>query len=401
MVRVYEKAAPTGPHMMVEIRFRWPGGGGWYRERSKAPPECRTAKQAKGWGERRVAELLAAGRAPAPVPAVPPAPAAPACEGPTLAAFAVEWLEKHLVANLRKRSTYVTAKSILDLHLLPVLGTLRLGAIDDDAIASLRTTWLAGSHGQRPTTSKKTINNRLSILSTILHVAKKWKRIAVVPCTIELLRVDDQQEAAFYDHETYERLAEAARTVDARIYAAVLLAGDAGLRRGEIIALSHADLDLKPDKPRVIVRHHVFIEGNGKETIGPVKGGKAKAIPCTPRLADALRAVRHQRGPRVLCPDDGKLTPKVLKLWIRRAERAAGLPETGRIHVYRHTFASHLAMAAVPAKTIQELARHSSLMTTARYMHLSPSAKDEGIAALDRSRRGKILASLDTEERKA
>jgi site-specific recombinase XerD len=96
----------------------------------------------------------------------------------------------------------------------------------------------------------------------------------------------------------------------------------------------------------------------------------------------------------VLYPDgEGKLTPKHLKTWVLRAERRAGLAETGRIHVCRHTFASHLAMAGVPANTIKELARHSSLTVTARYLHLSPSAKDEGIAMLDRSRRGKGVAS--------
>jgi integrase len=85
----------------------------------------------------------------------------------------------------------------------------------------------------------------------------------------------------------------------------------------------------------------------------------------------------------------------ILRRWIRRAEKAAGLPETGRCHVFRHTFASHLAMASVPAKTIQGLARHTSIMTTARYMHLSPSAADAGIDALDAWRRGTTVARVD------
>jgi site-specific recombinase XerD len=89
----------------------------------------------------------------------------------------------------------------------------------------------------------------------------------------------------------------------------------------------------------------------------------------------------------VLYTDEGEeLTPKHIRNWIERVERKANMPITGRLHVLRHTFASHAAMAGVPAKTIQELARHSTLLTTMRYMHLSPSAKDEGIAMLARSR---------------
>jgi hypothetical protein len=75
-----------------------------------------------------------------------------------------------------------------------------------------------------------------------------------------------------------------------------------------------------------------------------------------------------------------------VKRWVQLVEKRAGLPVTGKLHVYRHTFGSHLAMAGVPARTIQELARHESLNTTMRYMHLSPGAKDEGIAMLTRSR---------------
>lgn len=102
----------------------------------------------------------------------------------------------------------------------------------------------------------------------------------------------------------------------------------------------------------------------------------------------------------VFCTDDGQeLTPGIVRIWARAVERGAGLPVTGKLHVYRHTFASHLAMAGVPARTIQELARHEHLTTTMRYMHLSPGAKDEGIAMLSRSREqgGKPVTFRKTE----
>jgi integrase len=269
---------------------------------------------------------------------------------------------------------------ILRLHLLPYLGDRRLDEITDEAVADLRARWV------KSTSSRKTINNRLSILSSLLHVAIEWRRIAAMPCTIKLLNVDDQKEAAFYEHDGYERLVLAASQVDPRTYAAVLLAGEGGLRRGEIIALQLTDVDTKAG--RMIVRHNAFIE-KGVEYIDSVKGGKAKPIPLTPRLRDALKAIRHLRGSRMFYTDGGRsLTPKILKSWIIRAERKAGLPETGRLHIARHTFASHLAMAGVPARTIQDLARHSSLSVTARYLHLSPSATTEGIAMLDRARQG-------------
>jgi site-specific recombinase XerD len=44
--------------------------------------------------------------------------------------------------------------------------------------------------------------------------------------------------------------------------------------------------------------------------------------------------------------DGSELTPKNVRMWIMKAERKAGLPDTGRALIFRHTFCSHLAMAA-------------------------------------------------------
>ena len=105
----------------------------------------------------------------------------------------------------------------------------------------------------------------------------------------------------------------------------------------------------------------------------------------TEKLAAALSAVRHLRNARVLLQDDGSvLTPKVLRAWIKSAQRLAGLKVTGNFHILRHTFCSHLAMRGAPARVIQELAGHVQLGTTMRYMHLSPGHKEQAIRLLDR-----------------
>jgi site-specific recombinase XerD len=80
---------------------------------------------------------------------------------------------------------------------------------------------------------------------------------------------------------------------------------------------------------------------------------------------------RMSRGERVLClPDGAPITrDRVIKA-IRGAQRVAGVPHAG-VHVLRHTFCSHLPMRGTPARAIQELAGHSDLSTTQRYMHLS------------------------------
>ena len=57
--------------------------------------------------------------------------------------------------------------------------------------------------------------------------------------------------------------------------------------------------------------------------------------------------------------------------------------QDGKLHILRHTFCSRLAARGAPAKAIQRLAGHSSIMTTEKYMHLSPNAGSGAIKLLD------------------
>jgi len=112
------------------------------------------------------------------------------------------------------------------------------------------------------------------------------------------------------------------------------------------------------------------------------KGGRIRYVPLTKRLAAALQAARHLRGPRVLCDAAGKpLTQKAVQVMVRRVARRANVKPG--VHILRHTFCSHLAMRGAPARAIQELAGHQDLGTTQRYMHLSPAALDAAIRLLD------------------
>jgi integrase len=64
-----------------------------------------------------------------------------------------------------------------------------------------------------------------------------------MPCQIKLAPVDTTREPEFYDHGDYERLVTAAAALDPRFLVLVLLAGEAGLRRGEVMGLNLSDVD--------------------------------------------------------------------------------------------------------------------------------------------------------------
>ncbi len=183
------------------------------------------------------------------------------------------------------------------------------------------------------------------------------------------------QKFTFLDFDEYHRLVESGRR-DEDWLAMVVTAGDAGLRMGELLALEWGDLDL--------VRGVLTVRrSNWRGHIGAPKGGRERTIPMTLQLQAALKAHRHLRGPLVFCAMGGEaLTHNRLKNALWRICRRAGLREIGW-HALRHTFCSHLAMRGAAPKAIQELAGHTSMGMTMRYMHLAPTVLRDTVRLLD------------------
>ena len=353
----------------VDIRVRLPDGTP-RRERRKAPTSSKSG--ALRWGQAREREILLH------------RPAKRRKGVPTLAEFAPRFLEGYAQANRQKPSGIAGKETILRVHLLPLLGTKRLDAIGNEDIQRLKST-LAKK-------AAKTVNNILSVLNTLLRVAVEWEIIEHMPCTVRLLPTS-HSEAPFHDFDEYSRLIDSAESVDERAHLAVLLGGDAGLRCGEIMALEWTDIDFA--KRRIRVQRS---EWKGRVTVP--KGGRARLVPMTTRLAQALRDHRHLQGPRVLCDGDGQpLSQKMVQLLVRRAAERANLARGG-VHILRHTFCSHLAMRGAPARAIQELAGHKNLTTTERYMHLSPAAIEGAIRLLEMPGSGPVVGDiLETDAR--
>ena len=87
---------------------------------------------------------------------------------------------------------------------------------------------------------------------------------------------------------------------------------------------------------------------------------------------------RHETG------TINRFSTKRMRSLMQRAQRDAGLEATGNVHLLRHSFCTHLAMAGKPPTVIQELAGHKHLTTTMRYMHVVKGAKEDAIQALNR-----------------
>ena len=186
------------------------------------------------------------------------------------------------------------------------------------------------------------------------------------------------QKFDFFTSEEFEKLV-ASSAEEPDWHAAVLVAGAAGLRLGEVLALEWGDIDFRNGILTVM-------RNDWRGSVGAPKSGRDRKIPLTARAAGALKAIRHLKGKLVFCRENGsRWTNTTMRAGIKRQEKRAGLRVTGW-HALRHSFCSHLAMRGAPVVAIKELAGHSSIAVTNRYMHLAPGELRNAIALLEPGR---------------
>lgn len=150
-----------------------------------------------------------------------------------------------------------------------------------------------------------------------------------------------------------------------------------GLRLSEATQLQIKDID----RPRMQLRVR-----NGK-------GAKERVLPLSQRLLQELEDYwRAQRKGRpghdspwlfVGQAKDRAMSPDMGQVIYYRAVRKSGVRRKGGIHLLRHSFASQLIENGVDLPLVQRLLGHSSLLTTARYLHVTSARLDAAQSPLD------------------
>jgi integrase len=153
-----------------------------------------------------------------------------------------------------------------------------------------------GSNRYRKPLSLKTRNNVLAVLSKVLRNAEEVDLIDRVP-KIRSYRCE-KPEIETWDFEEWSRLLEGARRVGPWLLVAALLAGDAGLRLGEVLALQWEDVDLIAGRLTVTRQLRKGIEGTPK-------GGRRRSVPMTASLISVLKSLSQVRVGRIVCGEKG------------------------------------------------------------------------------------------------
>ncbi|HVO67410.1 MAG TPA: tyrosine-type recombinase/integrase [Syntrophales bacterium] len=277
--------------------------------------------------------------------------------------FAWEWFNVYVKSN-NKFSEIRSKKMILKNHLIPHFGKTGIGQITSFQVEQFK------SQKKENGLTDKSINNFLTVLSKSLKTADEWYGLGNIP-KIRMLKAAPQR----YDFLTLEESETLLSHAEGIWHEMLLMGLKAGLRYGEIRALEWSDINWGTG--RITIRRAVY-----RDVIDSPKSNKERHIPMTSQIRSVLEKRKKKSG-FVFADEKGYLLEenKPRRALIKIC-RKAGLREIGW-HVLRHTFASHLVMAGASLKAIQELLGHSSIQTTMRYAHLSPSALEEAVNLLE------------------
>ena len=273
-----------------------------------------------------------------------------------LGRYMTEWCQ----GQQNKPGTVVEKKSIFEHHLRGVIGPLRLDEIDVGVIQRLKAALNEGSNRYGKPLALKTRNNVLAIVSHALVYAEEVELIEKAP-RIRSYKFE-RPEIECWELDEWRRFLDVAAREGDGLLEAALLAGDAGLRLGEILGLRWEDVDLIAQRLMVTRQIRKGVEGLPK-------GGRRRSVPMTAALTSAFRAAARVRVGRVVCGADGEpIGETALKHGIYRVCRRAGLRERSW-HALRHTFATHAARFGVNPWRLQAWLGHSTITMTMRYVH--------------------------------
>lgn len=320
-------------------------------------PQGKQYKKRFAAGEEKEARLwaaeIAAGRHQYPAVA----------EDPTFQELATQWWELHAEHALQVSSQYTIA-CVLDHHLMPTFADKVCGDISPLDMQRWRAKIGASEFAD------STVSRACILIKQIFRWGVQHGLIVNDP-TIAIkspkMRRSSQKQWDYWLHDEVERFLDANRGYKG--WEIWMIALNTGLRRGEMIALEHHQVDIERNQI-FVCQHWCPVE---KRILPDTKSGQCRYVTIPPMLRPVLLQLLQKPGPRLLTQHSGKpVSYAVLYKWFREAIERSGVKRI-RPHDMRHTFASHHMMAGGDLYDLKELLGHSSITQTEQYAHLSPT----------------------------
>ena len=276
-----------------------------------------------------------------------------------------------------KQSTLLTKKAVLQTHILPFFGSKPINEIKASDVRRWQAKLMSSPNNYSQTYLKK-INTELN---SIINYAKRFYDLNTNLCgkagTIGKAKAEEMD---YWTYDEYIAFREGVKDKSLSYICFEVLYWT-GMREGELLALSPADIDLD-NKTISINRTYQRIEGKDVFTSPKTRKSKRK-IPIPDFLCQELSDYIQSR----YMPDaDERLFP-VTKSYLSH-EMIRGCKNTGvkkiRIHDIRHSHASLLINQGCDALMLADRLGHEKVSTTLNtYSHLFPHKQQELVHSLE------------------
>ena len=276
-----------------------------------------------------------------------------------------------------KQSTLLTKKAVLQTHILPFFGSKPINEIKASDVRRWQAKLMSSPNNYSQTYLKK-INTELN---SIINYAKRFYDLNTNPCgkagTIGKAKAEEMD---YWTYDEYIAFREGVKDKSLSYICFEVLYWT-GMREGELLALSPADIDLD-NKTISINRTYQRIEGKDVFTSPKTRNSKRK-IPIPDFLCQELSDYIQSR---YMLDADERLFP-VTKSYLSH-EMIRGCKNTDvkkiRIHDIRHSHASLLINQGCDALMLADRLGHEKVSTTLNtYSHLFPHKQQELVHSLE------------------
>jgi integrase len=313
----------------------------------------------------------------------------PGLERLAIAEYLRDWLTA--ARPTIRPATYLSYRTIVDVHLIPALGRVRVVRLTPGEVETMLAGKLAaGLSPRRVQLIRATLRRALARAEKHGIVGRNVAALADGPAQIrrEVQPLSPVETRAFLEHVRGHRLE-----------GLFVTAIGTGMRQGELLGLSWADLALDADPPVLTVRH-ALQRVEGRLVLVEPKSSAGRRVVTLP--AFVVRSLREHRrrqleervalGPlwagnafdavfvsEIGTPLDGT---NVLRQF-QRLLVAAGLPRK-RFHDLRHGLASAMLAQGVAPRVVMETLGHSTIaLTMNTYSHVIDAARRDAADRID------------------
>lgn len=306
----------------------------------------------------------------------------------TMADLFERWLA--MAARDLSPTTLRDYRSIVGAHLLGRVGAMPVRGVRAADLDRLYVTLSQAGLGPAR------VRRAHQVLRSALAQAVRWEWIATNPALSASPPAVRPPEVAPPDLDAARALLDAASS-EPDLLTFLQLALATGARRGELVALRWADIDI--DAAELVIRRSV-VDAGGHLVVKDTKTHQARRLALSLPLVAALRAHRRRMAERAMAVGEG-LSDDAYVLSTDPASRTPWRPDYAthlfarlrarsdlrgvRLHDLRHAMATTLIAAGVDPRTVAGRLGHSNVATTLnRYAHFVPARDRDAAEIMDR-----------------